>query len=53
MLTKLIRVNITKCFVYIFHSKFLKQDNDRDIIIPASQMEKLKVGRFDNTSKGM
>lgn len=42
---------ITKCFTDIFHNKFLKQNNDMDIIIPIAQMEKLKVSTSYNITR--
>ena len=44
---------IPRRFFYIFHDKFSKQDSDMYIIIPVSQMEKLRIIRLDNISQGI
>lgn len=43
---------IFQYFDFISHSEFTKQNNDKDIVIPISQIEKLRIDRFDNISQG-
>lgn len=42
---------IFQYFDFISHSEFTKQNNDKDIVIPISQIEKLRIDRFDNISQ--